>query len=357
MGESNHTFNPFVIFGAAKSGTTWLQRIVDAHPACHCHFQIPILPLTPAGRQAFRPSNIHVVYGERRSPYAGVFASEEKEQIYHWKSRFLKRIPILQAGFLEPYLEDGTQQGQRDFLLPFYRGMQGAIAEYILKEGVEPGIERFGTKAVTDLDQLFEVFPKAKVLTIVRDGRDVVVSKRFHAYRMNAFMHGDEKSRIHYWINHYKPTRFLLLAANKAFNFLRPSHFKDVRQTEHLLNQEVLTKYTTEWHRKVSYIQGFARKYPEQFLTVHYEDLLDDPITHLRHIFSFLEVDHTEAILQAVHEQTTFAKQAKKGNNSFFRKGTAGDWVQYFKPEDKVLFKKIAGETLVELGYEKDQTW
>ncbi|MEM1217739.1 MAG: sulfotransferase domain-containing protein [Bacteroidota bacterium] len=360
-GKINHhtpaNFKPFVVFGAAKSGTTWLQRIVHAHPQCHCHFQIPILPLTPAARQAFRPANIHVVYGERKSPYGGIFGSEIEEQEYHWKSRFLKRLPILQANYVAQYQEQADDQEEFAYLQGYHRGMQAALAQYILTQGVDSGISVHGTKAVTDLEELFAVLPQVKVLTIVRDGRDVIVSKRFHAYRMKVFMHGDEKSRLHYWLNDFSITRYGLLVLQKVFRFLKPQHFKDVSQAEHLLNREVVTKYATEWKHKVEYIQSYAQQYPDQFLTVRYEDLLEEPASELERIFSFLGVKASPRILRAIIEKTTFAQQRTQGNQSFFRKGKSGDWVQYFKPRDKALFKQIAGQTLIDLGYTEDADW
>jgi hypothetical protein len=40
-----------------------------------------------------------------------------------------------------------------------------------------------------------------------------------------------------------------------------------------------------------------------------------------------------------------------------FRAGKTGEWRKYFKPEHKALFKEIAGDLLVRLGYEKDNDW
>lgn len=40
-----------------------------------------------------------------------------------------------------------------------------------------------------------------------------------------------------------------------------------------------------------------------------------------------------------------------------FRKGKPGNWQEYFTPANKVLFKELAGELLVRLGYEKDNDW
>lgn len=40
-----------------------------------------------------------------------------------------------------------------------------------------------------------------------------------------------------------------------------------------------------------------------------------------------------------------------------FRSGKIGEWKQYFKPEHKALFKAVAGNLLIKLGYETDNNW
>jgi hypothetical protein len=40
-----------------------------------------------------------------------------------------------------------------------------------------------------------------------------------------------------------------------------------------------------------------------------------------------------------------------------FRSGKTGEWQKHFKDEHKALFKQVAGDTLIRLGYEKDLNW
>lgn len=40
-----------------------------------------------------------------------------------------------------------------------------------------------------------------------------------------------------------------------------------------------------------------------------------------------------------------------------FRSGKTSEWVKYFKDEHKTLFKEIAGDLLIQLGYEKNDNW
>jgi hypothetical protein len=40
-----------------------------------------------------------------------------------------------------------------------------------------------------------------------------------------------------------------------------------------------------------------------------------------------------------------------------FRKGQIGDWRNHFTETHRRVFKEVAGETLIKLGYEKDRNW
>ena len=40
-----------------------------------------------------------------------------------------------------------------------------------------------------------------------------------------------------------------------------------------------------------------------------------------------------------------------------FRSGKTGNWKEHFTEEHKKLFKEVAGDVLVRLGYEKNNIW
>ena len=40
-----------------------------------------------------------------------------------------------------------------------------------------------------------------------------------------------------------------------------------------------------------------------------------------------------------------------------FRRGLIGDWQRYFTPEHREAFKAVAGQLLIDLGYETDLEW
>ena len=45
------------------------------------------------------------------------------------------------------------------------------------------------------------------------------------------------------------------------------------------------------------------------------------------------------------------------GRSPTFRSGKTGEWVKYFTPEHRRLFKDVSGDLLIALGYEKDTNW
>jgi sulfotransferase 6B1 len=51
------------------------------------------------------------------------------------------------------------------------------------------------------------------------------------------------------------------------------------------------------------------------------------------------------------------AETIRPKKSKTFRAGKTGEWKKYFKDEHKALFKEVAGDLLVRLGYEKSNDW
>jgi hypothetical protein len=69
-----------------------------------------------------------------------------------------------------------------------------------------------------------------------------------------------------------------------------------------------------------------------------------------------------ELLLGAVYAQRFEAQasgrtQGEEDVMSHYRKGVAGDWVNYFGPEHIEAFKERFGDLVVRLGYESDNSW
>jgi len=92
-------------------------------------------------------------------------------------------------------------------------------------------------------------------------------------------------------------------------------------------------------------------------LCIRFEDLINNRDAAL--IAMLDEVEKTGYQIPTEREQALSvladAIQPKKSHT--FRSGKTGGWKDLFTEEHKLLFKDVAGDLLVQLGYEKDNDW
>jgi hypothetical protein len=71
------------------------------------------------------------------------------------------------------------------------------------------------------------------------------------------------------------------------------------------------------------------------------------------------EVERTGFKIPTPREQALplLAEAIQPGKSHTFRLGKTGGWREHFTEEHKRLFKDVAGELLVRLGYEKSNEW
>jgi hypothetical protein len=142
----------FFIGGAAKSGTTWLQVLLDNHPAISCngegHFPTYLIPRV-------------------------IGAIDEYNQDIDWKNQTVfGELP-------------GYPQLREDHIGYLWAS---AIALQLTTQMHEPAIRLIGEKTpdnVRFFALLKSAFPAAKFIHIVRDGRDCAVSGWFHNLRVS----------------------------------------------------------------------------------------------------------------------------------------------------------------------------
>lgn len=110
-------------------------------------------------------------------------------------------------------------------------------------------------------------------------------------------------------------------------------------------------------------MQSWTKSTDENVLVCKFEDLFGaNQSTHLKKLFDHLDIKPNEKQFNYIIEKYSFKNIAgrKKGDgdkHSHYRKGVAGDWKNYFTDMHKTKFKELAGDILVDLGYEKDLNW
>jgi hypothetical protein len=279
--------NPYVfIVGCPRSGTTLVRRIVDAHPQiaitrAETHW-IPELFRRSVGvtrdghvtRELLETLSTHPTFVKLRIDPRSLegLADERAKRSY---AEFV-------TGIFDAY---GRQEGKR------------------LAGDKTPGYVR-------SIPTLHGLWPTARFVHVVRDGRDVGLSA------VN-------------W-------------TRKAESFARryPTWAEDPVAT---------AAFWWRWHVSIGRREG-ARLGPGLYHELRYEDLVRDPAAACRRLCAFLELDYDDAMVR-FHEgrQQRPDRDAKHA----WLPITAGlrDWRTDMPREDLERFEAAAGDLLDELGY------
>ena len=223
-----------------------------------------------------------------------------------------KHLNPRQVGLSTYWDEEGFYDLLRDIWVKTFCNtvLSKQTAKYLL--------EKTPTHAL-HMDEIIKTLPKSKFIHIIRDSRSVVAS---------------------------------LLAASKGWGWQwAPSSAKLA---------------AVEWWRCVSKVKENSKKYSkDQYLEVHYEDLLIDPIEEMVRIYNFLEIDFSADDITDIVHQESFDSQ-KKGNGAgmktlkglelkepsgFVRKGLPDSWKKELSLFQKLVVWRYTRKLMRECGY------
>lgn len=316
----------FFVVGYQKSGTTWLMKMLDSHPEILCQGEG-----RPFGRD-WRQEHLK----QRResypptSLYNAVLSSED---LRYWTERSVwsKRDDP------EEHLNNITRL---------------AVEYFLTQQLLKTGKRLVGDKTVLPspeiIKEISEICPEDKVIHIVRDGRDVAVSAMHHRWNQAEDQGGTTM---------LTPEQ---LAKRKAY---REDPQKLLETGEGIFPDGWLRNIASKWSASVSEtMKDGPVLLGANYAQLKYEDLLEEPEEEMGRLLEFLGADASEQSLDQCVSAGSFEKLAggrRRGQEaaSFFRKGIAGDWKNVFTEKDKQEFKAAAGDLLIELGYEEDNTW
>jgi hypothetical protein len=148
-------------------------------------------------------------------------------------------------------------------------------------------------------------FPEARVVEVVRDGRDVCVSMQYRAMVVS-WPPTNRAEQIRRWVD---AVRFGMA----------------VRSTPEAAGR---------WH------------------VLQFEAAKQDPRRAVAELFTFCGLAFDDALVDHVAATTDFSRLADTGDGLPFRRGEVGDWRTEFDDADRALFTRLAGETLLAAGYE-----
>ena len=94
----------------------------------------------------------------------------------------------------------------------------------------------------------------------------------------------------------------------------------------------------------------------DEILSIHFEDLINDRARVLRRMMDhFLARVPLPVSRQVIFDSLEASINPKRSPT--FRSGKTGEWQKYFTEQHKKIFKDVAGDLLVKLGYETDNDW
>jgi glycosyltransferase involved in cell wall biosynthesis len=315
----------FFLVGRAKSGTTWLMRILNAHPEIVCK-----------GEGRFFGRSYRLPGQETRTiparPLSGAFAASDS--LRSW----LERSVWARDGDAEHHLTELTRLAV-DYFLGVHREQTG-------KRIAGDKTPFLTTDTVREISR---VHPSAKVIHIIRDGRDVAISAKHHVWNRSSDAGG-----IHDLDPEDRETRDAYRSD--------PDGFK--RSGRSIFSPDWLDGTATEWARMVEQGRSDGRELlGDLYLEVLYEDLLEEPDAMVGTILQFLTASRQAQTVRACIDQASFERATggrKRGDErptEFLRSGAAGQWKDIFTARDREVFKEAAGDLLIELGYERDGGW
>jgi hypothetical protein len=306
------TFFPldkFFIFGHARSGTTLLTRLIRLHPQVHCNYQ---------GH-----------FFTRQPTLEGLV---DRQEIEAWLSRRSNR----------------WNRG-RD-LSPV---MLRAAVEYVMeREAHQEGALVVGDKSPNALlngesvRRMHKLFPDGKLIFIVRDGRDAVISHRFQTF-IDAQMHLSK----HDW------------AIRSEFERSPEPYMRGERS---LFTEKGIRHAAESWACNITETDKTGKEIfgNRQYTSVRYEDILIKPWDEMQRLWIFLGVDVSlpdlqDMLIEELGSNPDAQWQREKAAELVepLKKGKSGSWRNLFTQRDRAIFKEIAGELLIQWGYEDSLDW
>jgi hypothetical protein len=280
------------IFGSSRSGSTWLLKMLsdldgvvpidDPHLGHHLGVWRPI-PLAWAASE--NPPELSTLL-DLKAEEPGYFFAERYREAWEGPLR-----QLIEARF------EAQAEG---------REPDGA---YVVKE---PGshVAPF----------LAELFPRSKVIFLLRDGRDVVDS----------------------WLDAYSDGSWAIPGG--AFPVSKEGRIPLIRW---------LSEVWAFRSREVR--KAYEARAPEDRIQIRYEELRSDPGTWVSRICEMVGVD--PARVPEVVEAHRFEKQPStaRGRRRFIRRARPGGWRESMSRAEQKAMHQVMGKTLAEFGYEQDR--
>ncbi len=237
---------PIFIVGHPRSGTSWLNKLIVSHPN---------------------------------------LAGGPETQLFNYYLRpFFDTDPFVPWGGVNQWV---GSEGRRQII----RNLCDDIFAFRLAEEQKKRVVEKTPEHALFLHEIMSIYPAAKFIHVVRDGRDVMLSV-----------------------------------------FAYASHLSNPPKTEE--------EAAARWVSMLESVEAMKLAHPNSVCEVRYEDIASDPKSCLRQMFSFVEEKYTDGIIERIVGQHPPSKQS------------IGKWKTAMAPEHVRIYEEIARSCLRKWEYE-----
>jgi Sulfotransferase family len=284
------------MFGSPRSGSTWLRRMAEQHPLI-VGMNEPLIGvhLSPflSDEPGYRAEDLdlhtftfrRVLEGNRDKFFAAEYADV-------WLPSLQR---LLNERFLAHLDREAGEEAAREALL-------------LIKE----------PNGSQSADVIMRAQPTARLLFLLRDGRDVVDSE------LASFLVGG-------W-------------QESSFD-----HMRGVEESGRL-DFVIRSAYLWLWRTEVVETAFAEHRGPKHM--VRYEDLLREPERRLRELFEWLEVPLDAVDVAGVVDEFAFERLPYRGYDQQNRFARPGAWRDNLRPQEREAVEEILLPKIRELGYD-----
>lgn len=270
---------PFFIVGAARSGTTLFAMMLNSHSRIAIPYESHFIP----------------DYYRRR------------ESLGDLKNNANDRINLVNSILAEPFVarwDKRVEPGDVD--TGKCTSLEETIDQIYTAYARKHSKPTWGDKTpahISEIHILNRMFPSAKFIHIIRDGRDVALSFIKRSWGISDFMTA-----------------------------------------------------LTDWEQKVDCARKVLCMLPEtQRMDLRFEDLVSSPEAEIRRVTDFLGIDFEERMIESYCEKAPgYVGKLMKIHPHLSERPSSAQafkWVKSLHPADQAIAFDIAGELLKELGY------
>jgi hypothetical protein len=290
----------FFILGYPRSGTTLLGRLVRLHPEVHCNWQ------------------------------AHFFTEQDS------------LTALIADDAIGAWLARRDNRWTKDDVEPTH--LVRVACDYILERQAEQegawivGDKSPDAQSTLRLQTLQRIYPDAWIIYIVRDGRDVVVSRRYQQFiDLPETMSATDRR----------------IARRLAAGSGSQDHDTSIFTPAWLQNE------ARQWAQDVTQTDAEGeRLFGVRYLRIRYEDLVQAPKETMRGLWSFLGVRSLAAVADDYIESEMASNPAAEWHSEAapalvagLARGSHGGWRQSLTSDDARLFNTFAADALAYWGY------